>query len=684
MKRYFVIFGVVIMLMLFAARKESGRHVDIGKVEHGRIVHWQNEKTTMLRSTSNATRVVSVTGKHVDIVNEEADTIVISPVVSVKARIRDPKTSSQCWEEVDWGLLGHIPQQSNRIECKEFPFAHNTFGEKTMKYCIFPKDTQIHPLGLKSKAPLHSVKEDGGAHDPRYPFESKRISYECQNGQVNLNIPCGIPSKKCTKKFGETLLISRKDDHNPFFMISILVNAWVVHGKTDVQLLMYDDAGQQPVDDLFKKLLSPTRDIAYADKLLNDVWCFDKMWRVPGEYNGPLMAHLNDKQECGKSQMIESFVEDVYKLYPDATRDDSRPTVTFVGRKHYNGRTVGRVWTNEKEVVDALASARNDLNVRLVYYEDIDFKEQIHIDRTTDIMVGMHGAGLVHALFLPRGSKVVEIFPRSKRRWGYRNIAQYRGFVYNDFRGGRDGAHESKTIEVSEWLQYFNKKFPAQKPNIFWNELEDKPLYTSTQVIQNPEKTCSEEPQKLQGMMEQTEQTFLKTFIKSDSTYFEWGSGGSTDTFGRLTTGKIVSVENYQPWCDKVAELPFVKCRQKFKSMDYKCIVPYPTQNAGYPVDDTHNGEFDEYIEAIKDYPDFDIVLVDGRWRVACALFALDYIKDETVVFIHDFGRKEYHVVHEWYNVIEQVGALVALKRKKEVVRPSTDILHKYKRTPGP
>tara|TARA_B110000858_G_scaffold48757_1_gene56195 strand:- start:269 stop:604 length:336 start_codon:yes stop_codon:yes gene_type:complete len=59
MKRYFVIFGVVIVLMLFAARKESGRHVDIDKVEHGHIVHWHKENTTMLRSTSNATRVVS-------------------------------------------------------------------------------------------------------------------------------------------------------------------------------------------------------------------------------------------------------------------------------------------------------------------------------------------------------------------------------------------------------------------------------------------------------------------------------------------------------------------------------------------------------------------------------------------------------------------------------------------------
>ena len=54
MKCYFVIFGMIIMLMLFAARKESGRHVDIDKVEHGRV-HWHKEKTTMLRSTSNAT-----------------------------------------------------------------------------------------------------------------------------------------------------------------------------------------------------------------------------------------------------------------------------------------------------------------------------------------------------------------------------------------------------------------------------------------------------------------------------------------------------------------------------------------------------------------------------------------------------------------------------------------------------
>jgi len=234
---------------------------------------------------------------------------------------------------------------------------------------------------------------------------------------------------------------------------------------------------------------------------------------------------------------------------------------------------------------------------------------------------------------------------------------------------------------------YFSHKlaFVADTP-IAVNAQIEKTFEVQKQIVPNKENIvqCSQEPQRLQGMMTQAEITFLKSFIKSDVTYFEWGSGGSTDTFGRLTSGKIVSVENYQPWCDKVLQLPFVQCRQKFTSLDYKCIIPYPTSSAGYPVDKAHNGDFDTYIEVIKDYSNFDIVLVDGRWRVACALFALDHIKDETVLFIHDFSdRPEYHAVFEWYDEVEHVDRLVALKRKKGVARPSTNIMQQYKMTPG-
>ena len=372
--------------------------------------------------------------------------------------------SESCWNEVNWGMRRALPSQGYTRRCTNLDANHAL--NKHMEYCVYPKGTQIHPSGLRSKAPLHTVVQDGGQHNPQYPFEAKRVAYTCSEGErKDTAVPCGVPKRTCTRHFGETLLLSRKDDHNPFFMTSIVLNAWIMFGKTDVQLLMYDDASKQPVDDLYKKLLSPSRDIAYAHDMLDDVWCFEKLWTIPGEYTGPLMMHLNDAQECGRSDMIEDFTNDVHALYPNEERKDNRTTVTFVGRKHYNKRTISRVWTNEKDMVEAMGKARPDLHVRLVYYEELDFEKQMHVDRTTDIMVGMHGAGLVHALFLPTGSHVVEVFPKHKRRWGYRNIAQYRGFTYDDFRGGRDGAHDSKTMGVEEWVAYWGGAVLGTKTN---------------------------------------------------------------------------------------------------------------------------------------------------------------------------------------------------------------------------
>lgn len=101
-----------------------------------------------------------------------------------------------------------------------------------------------------------------------------------------------------------------------------------------------------------------------------------------------------------------------------------------------------------------------------------------------------------------------------------------------------------------------------------------KSVYLNLHDSVNDVAKCSEQPKKLTGMMTSPEQEFLKSYMTINSRYFEWGSGGSTDTFGRLTTSKIVSVENYQAWCDKVTNTPFVKCRQNTRSIDYKCVVP--------------------------------------------------------------------------------------------------------------
>ena len=196
--------------------------------------------------------------------------------------------------------------------------------------------------------------------------------------------------------------------------------------------------------------------------------------------------------------------------------------------------------------------------------------------------------------------------------------------------------------------------------------------------------SCKDEPKNLAVMMTAEEQQLLESYMTPTTRYFEWGSGGSTDTYSRLTSNTVVSIENYKGWCDKVSSLPYVKCREREGNLFYKCIVPYPTIQYGYPEDPANNGKFDEYINAIEEYQNFDVVLVDARWRVACALKALDYITDDTVVFMHDMGplRTYYDSVFKWYKEIKRADSLVAMRRRKNVLRPTEEEFKKYKYKP--
>ena len=60
----------------------------------------------------------------------------------------------------------------------------------------------------------------------------------------------------------------------------------------------------------------------------------------------------------------------------------------------------------------------------------------------------------VNSLWLPRSAHVIEIFPASKRRWGYRNICQYTGCRYTQFRGGVDLPLEAKHVAAEEWIAF--------------------------------------------------------------------------------------------------------------------------------------------------------------------------------------------------------------------------------------
>ncbi|KAF9636101.1 hypothetical protein BFW01_g6996 [Lasiodiplodia theobromae] len=84
------------------------------------------------------------------------------------------------------------------------------------------------------------------------------------------------------------------------------------------------------------------------------------------------------------------------------------------------------------------------VRVQAIDFAALPFAEQLRIIRTTDVLVGVHGAGLTHALFLPEGASVVEIQPRRLNYKGFRNLAKMRGHRYFS-------AHAAANDSAPDW-----------------------------------------------------------------------------------------------------------------------------------------------------------------------------------------------------------------------------------------
>lgn len=82
---------------------------------------------------------------------------------------------------------------------------------------------------------------------------------------------------------------------------------------------------------------------------------------------------------------------------------------------------------------------------------------------------------------------------------------------------------------------------------------------------------------------------------------------------------------------------------------------------------------FKKYVDTVTRLNEstFDVVLIDGRARVACALKVLPYLSSTSTVILHDARRAAYAPLLDWYDEVGRVvgtrGARL-LRRKPSVV----------------
>ena len=103
----------------------------------------------------------------------------------------------------------------------------------------------------------------------------------------------------------------------------------------------------------------------------------------------------------------------------------------------------------------------------------------------------------------------------------------------------------------------------------------------------------------------------------------------------------------------------------------------------GYPGAKSTPTDWIKYSNVICDLDkavsnSIDLILIDGRFRVACCLKCFEHMNDTCYIAFDDFlDRSYYHIVLNYYDIVEKHTRLVILK-KKACDKPAKELIEKY------
>ena len=130
------------------------------------------------------------------------------------------------------------------------------------------------------------------------------------------------------------------------------------------------------------------------------------------------------------------------------------------------------------------------------------------------------------------------------------------------------------------------------------------------------------------------------------------------------------SVESDTKWHEKLKNSGI---NANYITVDLKVNANY-----GYPGPGTTVEDWKKYIQAYKKEYNADIILIDGRFRVACALDIFSKTRKDTIVLIHDYMRDYYHIVEDYYYKIKEWDTLAAFIKKPNISAIPSDVYNKY------
>ena len=247
------------------------------------------------------------------------------------------------------------------------------------------------------------------------------------------------PSSGVTQTVNEfTLAVTRYEYVNLYHTMTDFYNAFLLmeffnKKQEEVNILFVDGHPKGSLDPVWSILFNSTRRIS---SLPMKTQFRDLVWVMQG-YNSPLLDHSAPR--IPYAEPFREFFLRSFNINDDHKLDCDKLQIMFIWRHNYIAHprnpqgVVGRKIANENELIQSLQkNLTKGFNIFGVQIDKLSMRNQLEHIRKADLLIGMHGAGLTHALFLPKHAGLVELVPTywSSANQHFEAIAKWRNLHY--------------------------------------------------------------------------------------------------------------------------------------------------------------------------------------------------------------------------------------------------------------
>lgn len=328
------------------------------------------------------------------------------------------------------------------LECTKY--FRTCRGDNLMiKFNSIPKDGGLIKQGKEST----SVAEKGGVGGWNCDLQVKRIQEEDgQRGALeswfnelsNYTKLNHVPPGACDETIEKPAYIIKLDSsanlHNYLGSFLNLYATFHLNNRfsDDNQIIIWDNQLPRSKFDVMWKAFTRNR-LLSIESFENKRVCFKKFvfTLLPRTKDG-LLYNTKLIPGCSKSGLFDSFNKyTLHKLRISQDYNQSSKNYTtneLIRVTLFVRSTPYRKILNQDRLFSAIRKRSDQYVVQLIDFQKHDFLSQIKIAQNTDILIGIHDAGLAHTLFLPDWAVLYELYDCQEK--SYHDLARLRGVSY--------------------------------------------------------------------------------------------------------------------------------------------------------------------------------------------------------------------------------------------------------------